>query len=97
MPIYETTSINFDLPYKASSIAYLPGDSYISDSPNQQFQYIDANFDGTGFTTGDGVMNITVRQVRPTATNKGFKVHLEGGLSSGGKYVDEGKVHFTCP
>jgi hypothetical protein len=90
-------TLNFVLPYNATTIAPVPGDSKISDTSNQQFQYLSANFDGTGFATRSGVMNITVRQVRPTASNNSFKVHIEGALRSGGRYYGDARVKFTCP
>ncbi len=90
-------TVNFDLPFDAVSIYHPDARTYITDSPKQQFQYLDFNFDGTSYSNGKGKMNINVRQVRPTATDNSFRIHIEGGRQGGGSYSGNARVKFTCP
>jgi len=91
-------TINFDLPYRASSIFHPDARTSVSESDEQQFQHLGFRFEDVVFTpNGRGKMIIRMRRVAEERTDKTIRVKISGGLQQGGAYTGEAKIKFVCP
>jgi hypothetical protein len=90
-------TVNFNLPPGAQSIFHPDSRTFVSDSEDQQFQYLSFSFEDVSYSLRKGKMIINLRRVRPTASDNSIRIRITGGLQAGGSYSGNAKVTFTCP